>query len=163
MVERESLEARGRGGSDLSLSADSRVALALAVVVDVALNGVAGPVGAATIADRLGQNPRGIEPLLQTLSRAGILASARGRGGGYRLARARREITAGEVARAVQPEASASGGPPALIAAVVSPALAEAAEAALARLDGITVEALCRRAVAAGLAPDPPAALTWTI
>ncbi|WP_114376924.1 RrF2 family transcriptional regulator [Elioraea thermophila] len=146
---------------ELSLSADGRVALALAVVVDVALNGVAGPVGAAAIADRLGQSPRGIEPLLQTLSRAGILASARGRGGGYRLARARREITAGEVARAVQTEAAA--GAPALIAAVVTPALAEAAEAALGRLDGITVEALCRRAVAAGLAPEPPAALTWTI
>lgn len=147
--------------TELSLSADGRVALALAVVVDVALNGVAGPVGAAAIADRLGQSPRGIEPLLQTLSRAGILASARGRGGGYRLARARREITAGEVARAVQTEAAA--GAPALIAAVVTPALAEAAEAALGRLDGITVEALCRRAVAAGLAPEPPAALTWTI
>lgn len=147
--------------TELSLSADGRVALALAVVVDVALNGVAGPVGAAAIADRLGQSPRGVEPLLQTLSRAGILASARGRGGGYRLARARREITAGEVARAVQSEAAA--GAPALIAAVVAPVLGQAAEAALTQLDGITVEALCRRAVAAGLAPEPPAALTWTI
>lgn len=148
--------------AELSLSASGRVALALAVVVDIALNGVAGPVGAAAIADRLAQSPRGIEPLLQALSRAGILASARGRGGGYRLARARREITAGEVARAVQPEASAATGVPALIAAVVAPVVGEAAEAALIRLDGITVEALCRRAVAAGLAPEPPA-LTWTI
>ncbi len=162
MAESGSFAAPAPGATDLSLSADGRVALALAVVVDVALHGVAGPAGAAAIADRLGQSPRGIEPLLQTLSRAGILASARGRGGGYRLARARREITAGEVARAVQAEHTVARGPD-LLAAVIAPALAEVAEAALARLDGITVEALCRRAVAAGLAPEPPAALTWTI
>jgi len=150
------------GAADLSLSADGRLALAIAIVLDVALHGVAGPVGAAAIADRLGHSPRGIEPLLQTLSRAGILASARGRGGGYRLARSRRDITAGEVARAALP-AGVGGNVPTLIAAVVAPSLAEAAEAALGRLDGVTVDALCRRAVAAGLAPEPPAALTWTI
>lgn len=162
MAEHPSLESPARGAIGLSLATDGRVALALAVVVDVALNGVAGPVGAAAIADRLGQSPRGIEPLLQALSRAGILASARGRGGGYRLARARRDITAGDVARAVLPDAQA-GDASDLTAAVIAPTLAEAAEAALAQLDGITIEALCRRAVAAGLAPEPPAALTWTI
>ncbi|MCS6855662.1 MAG: Rrf2 family transcriptional regulator [Elioraea sp.] len=162
MAEHPSLESPARGALDLSLAADGRVALALAVVVDVAMHGVAGPVGAAAIADRLRQSARGIEPLLQTLSRAGILASARGRGGGYRLARARRDISAGDVARAVLPDAQV-GDASDLTAAVIAPALAEAAEAALARLDGMSIEALCRRAVAAGLAPEPPAALTWTI
>ncbi|WP_337877506.1 Rrf2 family transcriptional regulator, partial [Elioraea sp.] len=89
------------------IDTDGRIALALAVVVDVALHGAAGPVGGAAVAERLGQSPRGIEPLLQALARAGVLASSRGRKGGYRLARARCEITAGAVARAVGPETPA--------------------------------------------------------
>ncbi|TQF76345.1 transcriptional regulator, partial [Elioraea sp. Yellowstone] len=67
------------------IDTDGRIALALAVVVDVALHGAAGPVGGAAVAERLGQSPRGIEPLLQALARAGVLASSRGRKGGYRL------------------------------------------------------------------------------
>lgn len=145
------------------LDSTGREAVAVAAVVDVALHGAAGPVGGGAIAERLGQNPRGLEPILQALSRAGILASSRGRKGGYRLARARREITAGEIVRAVaEPQASAAS-PPALLGAVIAPAWEEAAEAALARLDGVTVEALARKAAAAGLAPKPIAPLTWAI
>jgi Rrf2 family iron-sulfur cluster assembly transcriptional regulator len=141
---------------------DGRTTLALAVVVDVALHGLAGPVGGAAVAERLGQNPRGIEPLLQALARAGVLASSRGRKGGYRLARARREITAGEIARAVAGEArrDESG---ALVARVIAPVMETAAAAALERLDAVTVEALCREATKAGLAPAPAAPLTWAI
>jgi Rrf2 family protein len=145
------------------LDVSGREAIGLAAVIDVALHGAAGPVGGAAIAERLGQNPRGLEPILQALSRAGILASSRGRKGGYRLARARREITAGEIVRAVaEPQASAAS-PPALLGAVIAPAWEEAAEAALARLDGVTVEALARKAAAAGFAPKPSVPLTWAI
>lgn len=140
-----------------------REAVAVAAVVDVALHGAAGPVGGGAIAERLGQNPRGLEPLLQALSRAGILASSRGRRGGYRLARARREITAGEIVRAVADPPAAAGEVPRLLATVIAPAWTDAAEAALARLDGVTVEALARKAAAAGLAPKPFAPLTWAI
>lgn len=141
---------------------DGRTTLALAVVVDVALHGLAGPVGGAAVAERLGQNPRGIEPLLQALAREGVLASSRGRKGGYRLARARREITAGEIARAVAGEARRDE-PGALVARVVAPVMETAAAAALERLDAVTVEALCREATKAGLAPAPAAPLTWAI
>lgn len=141
---------------------DGRTTLALAVVVDVALHGLAGPVGGAAVAERLGQNPRGIEPLLQALAREGVLASSRGRKGGYRLARARREITAGEIARAVAGEARRDD-PGRLVAGVIAPVMETAAAAALERLDAVTVEALCREATKAGLAPAPTAPLTWAI
>lgn len=141
---------------------DGRTTLALAVVVDVALHGLAGPVGGAAVAERLGQNPRGIEPLLQALAREGVLASSRGRKGGYRLARARREITAGEIARAVAGEARRDETG-ALVTRVVAPVMETAAAAALERLDAVTVEALCREATKAGLAPAPAAPLTWAI
>ncbi|WP_337876812.1 hypothetical protein [Elioraea sp.] len=49
------------------------------------------------------------------------------------------------------------------MARVIAPALAAAAEAALQRLDAVTVETLCRDAARAGLAPVPPAPLVWTI
>jgi enterochelin esterase family protein len=48
--------------------------------------------GAADIAERLGAQRRGIEPVLQALTRAGLLDSTRGPRGGYRLARAPRAI-----------------------------------------------------------------------
>jgi Rrf2 family protein len=140
-----------------------RDAVAVAAVVDVALHGAAGPVGGAAIAERLGQNPRGLEPLLQALSRAGILASSRGRRGGYRLARARRDITAGAIVRALDDGESDAAGTPKLLSLVVAPAWADAAEAALARLDAVTIEALARRAAAAGLAPKPDIPITYAI
>ncbi len=145
------------------LDVTGREAIALAAIVDVALNGAAGPVGGAAIAERLGQNPRGLEPLLQALSRAGLLASSRGRRGGYRLAKARGEITAGEVARAVSDVVAAPEILPRLVSAVIAPAWKRASEAALASLDAITVETLARQAMAAGLAPRPTAAITYAI
>jgi Rrf2 family protein len=145
------------------LDAGGREAIAVAAVVDVALHGAAGPVGGAAIAERLGQNPRGLEPLLQALSRGGILASSRGRRGGYRLARARRDISAGAILRALA-EGDAPGEVlPALVTAAVMPAWAEAREAALARLDAVTIEALARKATAAGLAPKPDVPITYAI
>lgn len=145
------------------LDVSGREAIALAAVVDVALHGAAGPVGGAAIAERLGQNPRGLEPLLQALSRAGILASSRGRKGGYRLAKARGEITAGAIVRALADSAPAQEAPPRLVAVAVAPAWAAAAEAALATLETITIEALARKAAAAGLAPKPEVPITYAI
>jgi Rrf2 family iron-sulfur cluster assembly transcriptional regulator len=144
------------------LDGSGREAVAVAAVVDVALHGVSGPVGGAAIAERLGQNPRGLEPLLQALSRAGILASSRGRRGGYRLAKARREITAGDIVRAVAEEEGEAAAAP-MLAKVVAPAWREARAKALAALDAVTVEALARKAAAAGLAPESDAPITYAI
>jgi Rrf2 family protein len=145
------------------LDLSGREAIGLAAVIDVALHGTAGPVGGAAIAERLGQNPRGLEPLLQALSRAGILASSRGRKGGYRLARARGEITAGAIVRALADAAPAGEPLPKLVTVAVAPSWMAAAEAALATLDGVTVEVLARKAAAAGLAPRPDVPITYAI
>jgi Rrf2 family iron-sulfur cluster assembly transcriptional regulator len=145
------------------LDVSGREAIGLAAVIDVALHGAAGPVGGAAIAERLGQNPRGLEPLLQALSRAGILASSRGRKGGYRLAKARGEITAGAIVRALADSAPAGEPPSRLVTVAVVPAWTAATDAALAALDGVTVEVLARRAAAAGLAPRPEVPITYAI
>jgi len=144
------------------LDGSGREAVAVAAVVDVALHGGSAPVGGPAIAERLGQNPRGLEPLLQALSRAGILASSRGRRGGYRLAKARREITAGDILRAVAEEEGEADAAP-MLAEVVLPVWREARARALAALDAVTVEALARKAEAAGLAPEPDAPITYAI
>jgi Rrf2 family iron-sulfur cluster assembly transcriptional regulator len=145
------------------LDVAGREAVAVAAVVDVALHGAAGPVGGAAIADRLGQNPRGLEPILQALSRAGILASSRGRRGGYRLARARREITAGAILRAIAEDDADAATLAPMLRAVVAPAWREARAQALAALDSITVERLAREAAAAGLAPPTDVPITYAI
>ena len=142
-----------------------RPALALAVVLDVAMHAGRGTVSAADIAERLGLARRGLEPILQPLSRAGVLASTRGPSGGYKLARPRRGITLGEVVRAVTGEAAApaEGESSALFTLVVQPFWAEASAEALARLDGVSLDVLARRAAGAGLASAPGDVISFVI
>src|SRR3954462_13351180 len=82
-----------------------RSQLAIAAVVDVALHARPLPVPAKLLAARHALPPRHFETLLQALVRAGILKGVRGPRGGYELARERRRITAGEIARAAMQEA----------------------------------------------------------
>ena len=142
-----------------------RPALALAVVLDVALHAGRGTVSAADIAERLGLARRGLEPILQPLSRAGVLASTRGPSGGYKLARPRRGITLGEVVRAVAGEASppAEGESSRLFTRVVQPFWAEVDAETLTRLDGVSLEVLTRRAAGAGLASAPGDVISFSI
>ncbi len=60
-----------------------------------------GPVPIEAIAERQGLPARYLEQLLLTLKRAGFLASKRGVNGGYYLAKPPREITLGQIIRAV--------------------------------------------------------------
>ena len=142
-----------------------RPALALAVVLDVALHAGRGTVNAGDIAERLGLARRGLEPILQPLSRAGVLASTRGPAGGYKLARPRRTITVGEVVRAVLtargPLAEGEDNP--LFAKVVAPFWGEVQEESLARLDEISLDRLVRRAAAAGLVAVPMEPISFVI
>jgi len=74
---------------------NDRALLALDILLDIGFHAGRGAevTGAADIAERLGAQRRGIEPILQALGRAGLLESLRGPRGGYRLARPPRAIS----------------------------------------------------------------------
>ena len=99
--------------------------LAVLIMLDVAFHaGRTSTVSAADIADRVGLARRGIEPLLQALSRSGLLESIRGPRGGYRLGRPRRDIHLDEVMRIATTDdtgGSEDGPTGAMQASVVEP------------------------------------------
>ena len=72
--------------------------LAIAAVVDVALQTDGRPISAKTLTTRHGLPPRHLESLLQSLVHEGILKGIRGSHGGYELARERGGITANDFA-----------------------------------------------------------------
>jgi Rrf2 family protein len=108
--------------------------------------------GGAEVAERLGAARRGIEPVFQALSRAGLLEGVSGPRGGYRLGRRPHDIRLSEAVAAVADGTDGSGDlSGALHAGVVVPLWAELDEALRERLEGLTLEDLLRRAQAAGL------------
>lgn len=134
-----------------------RSLLAVATVVDVAMNARAAPVSAKALSARHGLMPRHLETLLQELVRADILKGTRGPRGGYELARERRRVTVGEILRAAARVGDRDAKPrprPSFVDAVVTPALQAAGDAFLAELDRTTVADMCARAEAQGAAPD---------
>jgi len=144
---------------------------AVSIVLDVAFHaGRGGTVPAGDIADRLGEARRGIEPVLQALSRAGLLGSTRGPKGGYRLGRAARDMRLSEVVEAVsgsnaeaaEGEAEA-GAPSPLQEAVTLPLWGELEATLVEALGGLTVAELLRRAAAKGLRRPTPEALNFAI
>src|SRR6516225_2050682 len=74
-------------------------ALAIAAVIDIAINARGRPVAAKSLATRHRLPPRHLEPVLQALVRHGILKGTRGPRGGYELAREQRRITADDILR----------------------------------------------------------------
>ncbi len=123
--------------------------LAIAAVIDVALNGKGRPVSAKSLAERHVLPARHLEPVLQALVRDGILRGIRGPRGGYELARERKRITADDILRAtggLDDEADAGAVDSELLSTVVRPAMAQAEKAFSAALARITVDDLARRA-----------------
>jgi Rrf2 family transcriptional regulator, iron-sulfur cluster assembly transcription factor len=127
--------------------------LALDIALDIAFHaGRGGEVtGAAEIAERLGAARRGIEPLLQSLVRAGLLDSVRGPRGGYRMARAPRDIPLTEIITAVREEEPATEPPGKLARLVTAPLWQELEAATAQRLGALSLEDLLKRAAAAGM------------
>lgn len=144
-----------------------RSVLAIAAVVDVALHARPLPVAAKLLAARHRLPPRHLETVLQTLVRAGILKGVRGPRGGYELARERRRISAGQIVRAVMAAHEEDGLPPLpeskLVEHVIEPAVKQAGEAFLAKLDAISVEDLCRIAELKQVFGDINAPMDFTI
>ncbi len=86
-----------------------RAMVGVIIMLDVAFHaGRVATVSAGDIAERAGLARRGIEPLLQSLSRSGLLESVRGPRGGYRLGRPRRDVTVADI---VAVALSDDGGP----------------------------------------------------
>jgi Rrf2 family protein len=124
--------------------------LAIAAVIDVALNSRIRPVSAKALATRHKLPPRHLEPVLQALVRDGILKGIRGPHGGYELAREHKKITAEDILRAASSaddDADEQMSPMSpLVAEVVRPALAEAERSFSAALARINIEDMTKRA-----------------
>ncbi|HET7847970.1 MAG TPA: Rrf2 family transcriptional regulator [Pseudolabrys sp.] len=130
-----------------------RCTLAIAAVIDIAINSNGRPVSAKTLARQHKLPPRHLEPVLQALVHDGILRGIRGPHGGYELARHGDSITAEDILRAAgraaeaedaaDEEAAASS----LLSGVVRPALSEAEQAFSAALRQITVEGMMQQAI----------------
>lgn len=144
-----------------------RAMTAVSVMLDVAFHaGRSGTVSAADIAERVAMARRGMEPLLQALSRAGLLDSIRGPRGGYRLGRPQRDIRLAEivaVSLADDDEQVAHGPAGKLQAAVVEPLWAELDAVLRAKLQELTLDDLLRRAAAAGLRRPTTEPITFAI
>jgi Rrf2 family iron-sulfur cluster assembly transcriptional regulator len=135
-----------------------RAMVAVTIMLDVAFHaGRTATVSAADMAERLGMARRGMEPLLQALSRAGLLDSVRGPRGGYRLGRPRRDIKLAEIvdialSGGAGDGAEANDGPVGkLQSEVIDPLWSEIDAAARAVLGAMTLDDLLKRAAAAGL------------
>lgn len=75
---------------------------ALRLMVCVAQRAHDGKMSLREVAEREGISVKYLEQLARPLVRAGLLASVRGKGGGYRLAKEPADIRAGDVLRAVE-------------------------------------------------------------
>jgi Rrf2 family protein len=125
--------------------------LAIAAVIDIAINARGRPVAAKALASRHKLPPRHLEPVLQALVRDGILKGIRGPRGGYELAREGKDITAADILRAAShAEDAETPALPAssLINEVVRPALAKAEQIFSTALAGISVDEMTQRAEA---------------
>jgi Rrf2 family iron-sulfur cluster assembly transcriptional regulator len=111
--------------------------LAIAAVIDVALNARGQPVAAKALASRHRLPPRHLEPVLQALVRQGLLKGVRGPRGGYELAREPRRITAHDILRAIGTIEDTGNG-----AASRSPLLADVVVPALTQAEGVFSGAL---------------------
>lgn len=84
---------------------------AVIALLDVAENSSARPVALAEVAERQQISLSYLEQLFAMLRRSGLVVSARGPGGGYRLQRPAQEITVGEIFRAVEDTGNAEKAP----------------------------------------------------
>jgi Rrf2 family protein len=122
--------------------------LAIAAVLDVALNARSRPVSAKALAVRHKLPPRHLEPVLQALVREGILRGVRGPHGGYELAREDRRISAEDILRAAEDAEDLPVSSSALANNIVKPALVEAERAFSSALGRISIEDMAKRAEA---------------
>jgi Rrf2 family transcriptional regulator, iron-sulfur cluster assembly transcription factor len=124
--------------------------LAIAAVIDVALQAQGRPISAKTLAARHGLPPRHLESVLQALVRDGILKGIRGPRGGYELARERRRVSANDILRAAGSVEDVDERPAdsELVNKVVLPALANAEQEFGVTLSRINLDDMAKSAEA---------------
>ncbi len=122
----------------------------LEAVLYVALNAGASPVSSKDICASQGQLPRHLEPILQLFVKNGILKGTKGPRGGYALAREKRKINLAELYSIFEEGFVSKGKASALKKNIIKPIYSEIEKINLAFMENITVEDLCRDAVAAG-------------
>lgn len=124
--------------------------LAVAAVIDVAMQAHGQPISAKALAARHGLPPRHLEPVLQALVRCGILRGIRGPRGGYELARDRRHVTANDILRAAGTvdEGDQAHAGSELLNKIVLPAMANAEHQFGVALARINLEDMARDAQA---------------
>lgn len=88
----------------------SRGRYSVRAMFDIAFHGEGAAAQIKDIAERQGIPPRFLEQIFQDLRRAGLVSSKRGPRGGYHLTRAAREISVGEIVRAVEGPLSLCAG-----------------------------------------------------
>ncbi len=75
---------------------------ALRVMLDLAQHREEGFISLKTIADRQGYSMKYLEMIVGSLKREGLVASTRGKEGGYRLVRDPEDYTIGEILRCIE-------------------------------------------------------------
>ena len=75
---------------------------ALRVMLDLAQHRQEGTISLKTIADRQGYSMKYLEMIVGSLKRAGLVASTRGKEGGYQLTRSPEDYTIGEILRCIE-------------------------------------------------------------
>lgn len=150
------------------LRLSKKLLFAIEAVVDVAYHAGAEPVRSNDISERQGIPRRYLEQVLQQLVHHGILAGQRGPRGGYRLARERRHISVGEIIRVVRqlegtPDPLSESDGSEIGLQVVRPIWLEMQQEMMARFDALSVEELCERARAAGIASEAEAVPDFSI
>lgn len=125
---------------------------------DLAFHGDGGSAQIKDIAERQGIPTRFLEQIFQDLRRASLVSSKRGPKGGYQLARPSREISVGDVIRALEgpiticdPAEDASEGGDGASIAVTEHAFRDLSQRVSACFDAMTLEELCDRAQKQGV------------
>ena len=150
----------------------TRQQLALEAVLDIAYHSLDNLVQSSDITARQTIPRRSLEPVLQQMTRAGILAGVRGPRGGYRLAKEKRRITVADVFRAVNGMADESANPdqdqqPAndysLGTKILTPLWHEVSQELQSQLEKITLESLCSQAQKLGIKSQSRRSSDFTI
>jgi Rrf2 family transcriptional regulator, iron-sulfur cluster assembly transcription factor len=133
-----------------------KILLAIAAVVDVALQKDGQPVSAKTLTAQHGLPPRHLELVLQSLVHGGILKGVRGPNGGYELAREPHSVTVQDILRAASNTHEAGKEPNSeIVGKVVLPILSVAEREFGQALGRIRLDDMVQRAVSENRNHEP--------